>query len=77
MKTQIKYTRPILPSLEELTSLLRPSWETGVVTNGGPLSQRLERELETICQVKHAILCTNGTMALFNAIQSATSKKVK
>ena len=39
------------------------------------MSQRLERELETICQVKHAILCTNGTMALFNAIQSATSKK--
>ena len=53
MKTQIKYTRPILPSLEELTSLLRPSWETGIVTNGGPMSQRLERELETICQVKH------------------------
>ena len=39
------------------------------------MTQILEKELETICQVKHAVLCTNGTMALFNTIQSATSKK--
>lgn len=43
---------------------LDASWETHWFTNNGPISQRLERELEEHLQVKNCVLASSGTSAL-------------
>ena len=56
--------RPLLPALQDLSLLLGEIWESGIVTNEGPLHNRLEAELAQTLQVPVAKLFNNGTIAL-------------
>lgn len=63
-------TQPFLPDLEEFIPYLREIWDNKVLTNGGPLHQRLERELCEYLGVAHVALFNNGTIALVTALQA-------
>jgi len=62
--------RPALPALEKLLPYLEEIWESRVLTNGGPLHQRLEAELADHLGVPHLALFCNGTIALVTALQA-------
>lgn len=58
--------RPTLPDLSEIEELVRPSWESGIVT-GGPVVRALEEEVCRLTGVRHAIglsSCTAGLMLI-------------
>ena len=63
-------TRPVFPSIEEVTEKLRDIWSTKWLTNNGPQHYMLERELEQYLKVPYLSLFNNGTIALMVAIQS-------
>lgn len=66
----IQVTKTSLPSLEEYVRELRSIWESGQVTNHGPLVTRLEEMLKDYLGVRHILLVCNGTMALQIAIRA-------
>lgn len=62
--------RPVLPSFEEFFSLIRHSWESGVVTNGS-LVKELEQEACRLTQAAHAVAlssCTSGLILVPRAL---------
>ncbi len=63
----INVTKPFLPPLEEIISDLEGIWQSGVLTNGGQLHQRLEAELAEFLSVPHVSLFCNATTALMVA----------
>lgn len=63
-------TKPSLPPLEEFIPHLQKIWDSGVITNGGPFHQELEKELCKYLGVKYLSLFTNGTIALVTALQA-------
>lgn len=63
-------TQPFLPPLAEFVTYLEQIWESKILTNGGPLHQRLEEELCRYLGVEQISLFTNGTIALITALQS-------
>lgn len=70
LEKPIYVTKPVLPDLEDFVDCLKDIWKTGVLTNGGPFHERLERELEAYLGVKHVSLFNNGTIALLAALRS-------
>jgi len=66
----ILVTRTFLPPLEEYSSLLETIWESGHVTNNGPLCLQLEELLKTRLEVPHLLPVSNGTLALQLAIKA-------
>jgi dTDP-4-amino-4,6-dideoxygalactose transaminase len=66
----INVTKTFLPPLHEYTGYLEKIWESGWVTNDGPLVKRLERELKEYLGVKHLFFMTNGTVALQIALKA-------
>lgn len=62
--------RPLLPPLQDLTELLGEIWSSRIVTNEGPLHNRLEAELAEHLNVPVAKLFNNGTTALQCALLS-------
>jgi len=60
--------RPIMPPLDELMKLLEGIWSTRIVTNEGPLHNRLEAELSALLRVPVAKLFNNGTSGLQAAL---------
>ncbi len=67
---KIFVTQPSLPDLEELIPMLRGIWERRILTNGGPLHQQLESDLEAWLNVPKLSLFANGTLALLTALQA-------
>jgi dTDP-4-amino-4,6-dideoxygalactose transaminase len=67
---EIYVTRPFLPPLDEFNEYLKEIWNNGILTNNGPLHQRLEQELADYLGVKHISLFSNGTLALLTALQT-------
>ena len=63
-------TQPYLPPLAEFLPYLEDIWESKTLTNGGPMHQRLERELCEHLGVQHISLFANGTLALVTALQA-------
>lgn len=63
-------TQPFLPPLEEFIPYLNEIWNNKVLTNGGPMHQKLEQELADYLGVKHVALFNNGTNALLTALQA-------
>ncbi len=63
-------TRPVFPSIEEVTEKLRDIWSAKWLTNNGPQHYMLERELEQYLKVPYLSLFNNGTIALIIAIKS-------
>lgn len=63
-------TQPLLPPLEEFIPYLEEIWESKILTNGGPLHQRLEQALAEYLEVPYVSLFNNGTIALVVALQA-------
>lgn len=63
-------TRPVFPTIEEVTEKLRDIWNAKWLTNNGPQHTMLERELKNFLKVPHLSLFNNGTIALMVACQS-------
>ena len=66
----INVTKSYLPPLEEYTKYLNKIWESGWVTNNGPMALELEAKLKEKLGVKHLFLVNNGTIALQIAIKA-------
>ena len=71
---QVYVTKPFLPPLIKLYPYFRRIWETGVITNSGPIHEELESELCKYLKIKNISLCSNGTLALLTAIKSLNLK---
>ncbi|MBD3878158.1 MAG: DegT/DnrJ/EryC1/StrS family aminotransferase [Quinella sp. 1Q5] len=63
-------TRPVFPTIEEVTDKLRDIWAAKWITNNGPQHTMLEQELKTFLKVPYLSLFNNGTIALMVACQS-------
>ena len=63
-------TEPALPDLDDLIPLLRGIWDSRILTNGGPLHQELEAQLESWLNVPKLSLFANGTIALLTALRA-------
>ena len=57
-------TRPLMPDLQEYNQYLRQIWETGVITNRGPLLQQYEEALAEHLNVSSTVVTANATLAL-------------
>lgn len=75
MKDIIYVTQPYLPELEDFIPYLKEIWQNKILTNGGPLHQKLEKELEKYLNVPYVTLFNNGTSALITAIQALNLNK--
>lgn len=67
---KIYVTQPFLPPLDEFLPYVEEIWSNRILTNGGPLHQRLERALADWLGVEHLALFNNGTNALITALQA-------
>ena len=67
---RIYVTRPVLPSIEEVTQKLQDIWAAKWLTNNGPQHSMLEKELTQFLKVPYLSLFNNGTIALMVACQS-------
>ena len=66
----IHVTRPVFPTIEEVTDKLRDIWAAKWLTNNGPQHTMLEQELKAFLKVPYLSLFNNGTIALMVACQS-------
>lgn len=62
-------SRPVLPPLDEYVGLLRETWETRLLTNMGPMHQRLEQAIHDRVGVGITSLWSSGSAALLGAVQ--------
>lgn len=63
-------TQPAMPPLAEFLPFLEEIWASRVLTNVGPMHDRLETALRGRLGVDHISLFANGTMALATAIRA-------
>ncbi|MCH7379921.1 MULTISPECIES: DegT/DnrJ/EryC1/StrS family aminotransferase [Acinetobacter] len=70
MKTPIYVTQPVLPELDEFIPYLKEIWDNKILTNCGPLHQKLEQALCEYLDVPYISLFNNGTIALVTALQA-------
>lgn len=63
-------TQPFMPPLAEYMPYLQTIWANRWLTNSGPFHQELERALEQHLGVPHLSLISNGTTALWIALQA-------
>ena len=69
-KPVLPVTRPALPALQDFIPYLEQIWANGMLTNGGPMHQQLERALCEYLGVEHISLFDNGTTALVIALRA-------
>lgn len=67
-------SKPYMPPMDELAPFLSRIWETGIVTNNGPLVRQFEDEIKKYTGVKHVFFVTNGTIALQLALRALNIK---
>lgn len=67
---RIYVTRPVFPTIEEVTEKLHDIWAAKWLTNNGPQHTMLEHELTEYLKVPYLSLFNNGTIALMVACQS-------
>lgn len=66
----ILVNKPFYPPKEEYIEYVHQIWESGWLTNGGPLVTELEQKLASHLNVKHLLIVNNGTIALQMAIKA-------
>jgi dTDP-4-amino-4,6-dideoxygalactose transaminase len=66
----IYVTKPYLPERQKLNKYIDTIYQSGWLTNNGPLVQKLENRLTAHLGVKYVILTANGTNALQIALKS-------
>jgi dTDP-4-amino-4,6-dideoxygalactose transaminase len=60
----INVTKPYLPTKEKYKAYIDEIYDSGWLTNNGPLVKRLEKRLAEYLGVKNIVLVSNGTIAL-------------
>lgn len=60
----IPVTKAYLPNSDKFKLYVDRIYESGLLTNRGPLLQELERRLQEYLGVKHLVLVANGSLAL-------------
>lgn len=60
----IPVTKPYLPPIEKYKQYIDKIYESGILTNRGPLLRELEERLAEYLGVKHVICVANGSLAL-------------
>ncbi|MBX8827220.1 DegT/DnrJ/EryC1/StrS family aminotransferase [Ochrobactrum sp. SFR4] len=61
--------KPLLPNVVDMHAMVSQIWQSGVVTNHGPLHEQLERRLVTELGAPTVKLFNNGTIALLAALK--------
>ncbi len=64
MNNPINVTRSSMPSFEEYCEEIRELWDSRWLTNSGVKHRQLEADLRAYLDVPHAVLYTNGHLAL-------------
>ncbi|MCF7487642.1 DegT/DnrJ/EryC1/StrS family aminotransferase [Vibrio sp. A2-1] len=70
----IPVTKPYLPPIEKYKRYIDRIYESGILTNRGPLVQELEERLADYLDVKHVICVANGSLALQAAYKALDLK---
>jgi len=70
MQKRIPSTRPFLSDFEEFSEIVKEAWDSGFLTNSGPLLQRLELALSQRLNVDYLTTNSNGTIAMHLAIKA-------
>ena len=63
-------TKPFLPPLDEMIEDFRAVWDSGILSNGGPMHAALEQELSDYLGGLHVSLFCNATVALMATQQA-------
>lgn len=66
----LEVNKPYLPNKERYFNYIERIYESGWVTNEGPLKKELEHKLAKYLEVKNVVLVANGTLALQVAIRA-------
>ena len=66
----IRVTKPFLPPLNEVLPLIEQMWDSGILSNNGPLHMQLEAEISAFVGVPYVSLFCNATTALMTAQQA-------
>lgn len=66
----IHVTKTFLPPIEEYNDYLKQIWDSGQVTNQGPLVKKFEESVSDFLGVKNLHFVANGTLALQLALRS-------
>ena len=66
----ITVTSPLLPNLDDFTSMLQQIWDSKWITNNGSFHKQLELALAAYLKVPYVSLFTNGTLPLITALQA-------
>jgi dTDP-4-amino-4,6-dideoxygalactose transaminase len=66
----IPVTRTLLPNIERYTAYLETIWQTGQLTNNGPLSRQLAGDIANFLGITNLELVANGTLAIQLAIKA-------
>lgn len=72
---KIFVTKSHLPSLDKYNQYLKQIWKSGVLTNNGYFTKKLEEKLKKYLGVKHLFFVSNGTVGLQIAIKALNLKK--
>ena len=68
MSNTINVTRSSMPGYEEYCEEIKDLWDSHWLTNMGAKHRQLQAELEQYLDTPHAVLYTNGHLALENVI---------
>ena len=66
----ITVTSPLLPDLDDFSTMLKEIWDSKWITNNGSFHKQLEKELAEYLKVPYISLFTNGTLPLITALQA-------
>lgn len=66
----INVTRSSMPPFEEYCNEIKGIWDSRILTNCGPLHEKLKAQLEERLMVRHVELFTNGHMAIELALNA-------
>ncbi|WP_455529180.1 DegT/DnrJ/EryC1/StrS family aminotransferase [Ruminococcus sp.] len=75
MADKILVTRSSMPDYEEYCEEIKGLWDSHWLTNMGAKHKELQAELEKYLDVPHAVLYTNGHLALENALAAMNFPK--
>lgn len=70
----IPVTRTYLPPLDEYINQLKIIWQSGHLTNNGPLCRQLSEDVASFLDISNLELVSNGTLALQLAIKALDLK---
>ncbi|MBU5488902.1 DegT/DnrJ/EryC1/StrS family aminotransferase [Clostridium sp. MSJ-8] len=74
MEKNIFVTQAFLPPLEEYIDMIKPIWDSHIMTNMGRLYSEFENKIRDFLEVSYASLALNGYMSLEMLIQAMNLK---